>query len=167
LTSAYNNLMDGIKAWKDAYTFAAPFDGKVQFLGFLTNNQFVETGQAVFTVIPKNENRYAQVSLPAAGAGKVKKGQSVIIKLNDFPYLEYGSIEGTVASISLTTKTLKNAAQAVEAYLVKVKLKNGLKTNYGKQLPFKQEARGTAEVITRDKRLIERLFDNLKYVMKE
>lgn len=55
----------------------------------------------------------------------------------------------------------------LETYLVTVKLDSGLMTNYGKKLPFRQESHGTAEIITKDRRLIQRLFDNLKYVIKE
>ncbi len=42
-----------------------------------------------------------------------------------------------------------------------------LKTNYGTVLGFKFEAKGTAEIITNDRRLILRLFDNLKYIIKK
>ncbi|MFC3365094.1 hypothetical protein ACFOG5_18110 [Pedobacter fastidiosus] len=44
---------------------------------------------------------------------------------------------------------------------------NQLTTNYGTTLEAKAEAKGSAEIITNDRRLIERLFDNLKYVMKK
>jgi hypothetical protein len=42
----------------------------------------------------------------------------------------------------------------------------GLKTNYGVELNFHAEAKGTAEIITEDRRLIERFFDNLRYKLK-
>ena len=48
---------------------------------------------------PKNPVN-AQIIIPSHGAGKVYEGQEVIIKLDDYPYLEYGSIEGKVTSIS-------------------------------------------------------------------
>lgn len=45
--------------------------------------------------------------LHASGAGKVKRHDNVIIKLNNFPYTEFGSINGTVASISHNNKRTK------------------------------------------------------------
>ncbi len=51
--------------------------------------------------------------------------------------------------------------------MVLVDFPDQLKTNYGTRLDFKAEAKGTAEIITNDRRLIERLFDNLKYVMEK
>lgn len=167
LLASYNDLNDNITLWEQRYLFKAPFDGKVQFLKFWTDGQFVQTGEPVFTIIPEDDELYGQVSLPAFGAGKVKIGQEAIVKLDDFPYNEYGSVSGVISSISLTTNTEKTQQGNIEAYLVTVKFPKGLTTNYGKKLAFKHESKGTAEIITRDRRLIERLFDNLKYVIEK
>lgn len=161
--SAYNDLEDNIKSWEQKYVFKSPLNGKVQFLKFYTNNQFIQSGEQVFSIVPKEEKAFGQVNLPAMGSGKLKIGQEVLVKLDNFPYLEYGSISGRVNSISLTTSTTKNDKNEVETYMVVVDFPNQLKTNYGAKLNFKAEARGTAEIITNDRRLIMRLFDNLKY----
>ncbi|MBX3255000.1 MAG: HlyD family efflux transporter periplasmic adaptor subunit [Chitinophagaceae bacterium] len=167
LLASYNDLIDNIRLWEQKYLFKAPFKGQAQFLRFWTNNQFVQSGEPVFTIIPDAEIPYGQVSLPAIGAGKVKMGQEVIVKLNDFPYVEYGSITGTISSISLATNTEKTTQGDVEIYLVTVTFPKGLITNYGKTIAFRHESKGTAEIITKDRRLIERLFDNLKYAVNK
>jgi len=167
LISAYNDLIDNIKSWEQRYVFRAPFKGKVQFLKFYHENQFLQSGEQVFTIIPNDEEAIGQVVLPANGSGKVKVGQEVIVKLDNYPYMEYGSIKGRVASISLTSNTEKTDQGNIETYLASVKFDNGLKTNYGKQLDFKAEAKGSAEIITNDRKLIQRLFDNLKYVVNK
>lgn len=167
LISAYNDLVDNIKSWEQRYVFRAPFGGKVQFLKFYNENQFLQNGEQVFTIIPNNEEPLGQVVLPANGSGKVKVGQEVIVKLDNYPYMEYGSIKGHVTSISLTSNTEKTEQGNMETYLALVKFDDGLKTNYGKKLDFKAEAKGSAEIITNDRKLIQRLFDNLKYVVNK
>jgi hypothetical protein len=167
LLASYNDLMDNMALWEERYLFKSPFDGQVQFLKFWTDGQFVQAGEPVFTIVPKVDEPYGQILLPAVGAGKVKVGQEAIIKLNDFPYNEYGSITGIVSGISLTTNTEKTEQGSIEAYLVTVKFPKGLTTNYGKPIAFKHEAKGIAEIITKDRRLIERLFDNLNYVLNK
>ena len=57
----------------------------------------------------------------------------------------------------------KNRKNDIDTYLVLVDFPNKLKTNYGIDLAFK--AKGTAEIITNDRRLIQLIFDNLKYIM--
>ena len=54
----------------------------------------------------------------------------------------------------------------IETYLINVELPNGLTTNYEETLDFKYELGGTADIIVKDRRLIERLFDNLRYRTK-
>jgi hypothetical protein len=165
--SAYNDLVDNMKSWEQKYVFRAPFDGKVQFLKFYNENQFVQAGEQVFTVLPKEGKAFGQVILPAQGSGKIKVGQEVIVKLDNYPYMEYGSIKGKIKSISLTTNTLKTEKSEIETYMVLVDFPDQLTTNYGTTLGFKAEAKGTAEIITNDRKLIQRLFDNLKYILKK
>lgn len=47
-------------------------------------------------------------------------------------------------------------------YLVEAELPNGFHTTYGQQFPFKFELKGSAEIATRDRRLLEQIFDYLK-----
>lgn len=167
LISAYNDLVDNIKIWEQKYLFKAPFSGKVQFLKFYTENHFITTGEQVFTIVPKQDRAFGQVFLPAQGTGKIREGQEVIVKLDDYPYMEYGSISGKVGSVSLTTSLVRNDKSDIEAYLITVDFPNQLVTNYGAKLRFKAATKGTAEIITNDRRLIQRLFDNLKYVVNK
>ncbi|WP_443936487.1 HlyD family secretion protein [Pedobacter sp. MW01-1-1] len=167
LISAFNDLTDNIKMWKQKYVFESPFDGKVQFLKFYTENQFVQSGEQVFTIIPKQETVLGQLIVPAQGAGKIKEHQEVIVKLDNFPYNEYGSVTGRVRSISLTTNTTKTEKSDVDTYQILVDFPQQLKTNYGTVLSAKAEAKGSAEIITNDRRLIQRLFDNLKYALNK
>lgn len=166
VVSSYNELNDNLKSWKQKYLFHAPFKGRVQFLKFWTDNQFVQAGESVFTIVPLEDQAIGQLLLPVRGAGKVKVGQEVIVKLDDYPYLEYGSVKGLIKSISLTTNAIATTDGNLEMYLVSVDLPNQLKTNYGASLNFKSEAKGVAEIVTADRKLIERLFDNIKYKLK-
>lgn len=167
LLSAYNDLLDNLKLWEQKYVFKAPFQGRVEYLKFWSNNQYIQTGEEAFTIVPLENKILGQVQLPTLGAGKIKNGCEVIIKLDNYPYMEYGSIKGKVKSISLTTKTVKTENQgSTEAYLVLVELPDNLATNYGSKLEFKYELKGTADIIANDRRLIERLFDNLRYRMQ-
>lgn len=166
LISSYNDLLDNIKSWEQKYVLKAPMNGRVEFLKFLTNNQFIQSGEEIFSIIPDKNTILGQMLLPATGAGKVKNDSPVIIKLDNYPYMEYGSVDGRVSSISLVTKAEQIANTHVDTYLITIGLPQGLTTNYGKKLDFRYEIKGMAEIIVNDRRLIERLFDNLKYRIK-
>lgn len=163
LSSNLHSLKDEIKAWENSYVLKAPFTGKLEMMDFLSDEMFVVSGKPLFSLIPEKQNAFGQMYLPANGAGKVKQGSKVKIKLLDFPYNEYGSIEGKVESVSLVSSVYGSDANAVKVYLIKVALPEGLKTNFGQTLPFKYGMLGEADIIVREKRLLQRLFDNLKY----
>lgn len=162
LVSTYTDLMNNLKAWEQKYCFKSPLNGRVQYLNFWTNGQFVQSGEAIFSILPTTKNLIGEVYLPISGAGKVEPGQEVVLKLESFPYQEYGTIKGKVKSVSLSTNSLQAANGRIDTYLVLVDLPEQLTTNLGNKLKTKSELKGSAEIIVHKRRLLQRLFDNLK-----
>lgn len=163
LQAGKNELTNTIDVWKKKYVTYAPLSGRVEYLGFWRENSFIQSGEELFSVIPVKNEIEGEVIIPSVGAGKVKEGLSVNVKLDNFPYDEYGSIRGVVKSISHITNNIQTNNGNVNTYRVVVSFPQGSKTNYGNQLSLNFETKGTAEIITRKKQLIHRLFDNLKY----
>lgn len=52
-------------------------------------------------------------------------------------------------------------------YVVDIALPDGLTTNYGRTLPLTREMKGSAEIITDDLRLLERLIMPLRKIFME
>jgi len=77
--------------------------------------------------------------------------------LANYPNQEFGMLVGKIKNISLISDKNGN-------YLIDVSLPNNLITTYNKELAFKQEMQGTAEIITEDLRLAERFFYQLRSV---
>ncbi|WKD85754.1 Colicin V secretion protein CvaA [Polaribacter huanghezhanensis] len=157
---SYYQLKKSIKDWEKQFVLKSSIKGKVTFLSFWSENQTVQTGNLVFTIIPiKNSSYVGKINAPAANSGKIKKGQRVQIKLANFPSDEFGEINGRVKTISIVPDEKGN-------YLIDVALPKKLITTYGRTIEFKQEMKGTAEIVTEDLRLIERFFYQLKNILK-
>ena len=160
IEQSYNTLLNSVKQWKQQYVFISSICGTVAFTIFRSENQNITIGDKVFTIIPEKESKIiGRIIMPMQGSGKVKSGQKVNIKFYNFPYMEFGMVTGKVKSISL----ISNESN----YVVEVEFPNGLKTNYGKVLPFNQEMKGSAEIITEDIRLLERFFNPIKAIIKK
>ena len=157
-----NELSNALNLWKERYLQYAPIKGEVEYLGFWRNNSFIQSGQELFSIIPDKNNILGEVMIPSFGAGKVKIGQTANVKINNYPYDEYGLLKGVVKSVSRITNKVQTKNGTGDAYLVVVAFPEGTVTNFGKQLSLDFESKGTAEIITKRKQLIERLFDNLK-----
>lgn len=153
-------LQNVINSWELNYCLISPINGKITFTTYRTENLYVAQGDNVFTVVPEeSDDLLGKAYLPVYRSGKVKAGQRVIIRFNNYPDQEFGFVEGLVSSVSLVPSD--------ESYLVEITLPNGLNTNYGKELPASQEMKATADIVTEDLRLIERFFMPLKKVLKE
>lgn len=162
LLAKRNVLKDNIARWFETYVVKSPINGKIEYLGFWRENVFVTSSKELFSIIPNKSTPVGEVYIPISGAGKVRVGQDVDVRISDFPYNEYGYIKGRVKTISEIPNKYQTNDGMLETYLVIVDFPEGLKTNFGKELNVSFEAKGVANVITKPKRLIQRLFDNLK-----
>ncbi len=157
---SFNQLKKAIKDWEYLYVLQSNIDGKVSFLNVWNTNQTVNQGDLVFTIIAsENSSFIAKLKTPAQNSGKIKIGQTVNIKLENYPDTEFGVLNGTVKNISLVPNN--NGL-----YLIDVDIPEKLITSYNKEIEFKQEMIGSAEIITEDLRLIERFFYQFREVLK-
>ena len=130
-----------------------PIDGTVDMMQFISSNQFIKQGEPIFSVLPNNNKYVAQLLVPPIGAGKIKVGQNVSIKLASFPYQEYGKLEGKIQAMSLIPTQ--------NYYLIVAELPNGLKSDTGNILVLSKNMIGQAEIITNKRSLLSKLFSKI------
>lgn len=156
LKNAVEQLQVSLTSWEQHYLLVAPLSGKLTFMSVWSKNQNMTAGESVFVIAPKEGAQpVGKALLPIQGSGKVKAGQAVNIRLNNYPDQEFGYVKGKVRSVS-PVPTAENV------YVVDIELPQGMRTNYGKELPLTRELKGVAEIITEDMRLIERLLSPLR-----
>lgn len=157
---AFYQLKKAVKDWQLQYVFTSSVSGKVSFLQIWSENQFIQSGETMFSIVPTDTKSFiGKVKAPAQNSGKLKVGQKVNIRLANYPDREFGIIEGKVNNISLTPDKEGNL-------LIDVALPKGIQTSYKKDIDFQQEMTGTADIITEDLRLIERLLYQFRDVFK-
>ncbi|HYF29911.1 MAG TPA: HlyD family efflux transporter periplasmic adaptor subunit [Chitinophagaceae bacterium] len=147
---AMNELDAKVKQWEELYLIKSPIEGKLALFSYWANNQFIESGQEIASVIPGNKDYIVRAKVPVAGSGKIKLGQKANIKLDNYPFNEYGMLNGKVKAVSLIPKE--------NNYNVLVEIPPHLVTTYNKRIDFKQEMSGQVEIITDDIRFLDRCF---------
>ncbi|SHG09513.1 HlyD family secretion protein [Flavobacterium johnsoniae] len=161
MAQSFFQLKKVIKDWELAYALKSSISGKVTFLQIWTENQTINSGDNVFSIIPDAKNGFiGKVKAPALNSGKIKIGQRVNIRLANFPDKEFGVLKGKIQNISLVPDKDGNL-------LIDVALPNGLKTSYNRQITFQQEMKGSAEIVTEDLRLIERILYQFKSIFEQ
>ena len=157
---SFYQLKKAIKDWELNYVFRSSIKGTVSFLQIWSENQTINAGENMFAIIPSTEKGYiGKVKAKAQNSGKLQIGQKVNIRLANYPDREFGVIEGKLKTISLTPDKEGNL-------LLDIELPNGLQTSYNKQINFQQEMKGTADIITEDLRLLERLLYQFRDIFR-
>jgi multidrug efflux pump subunit AcrA (membrane-fusion protein) len=157
--SSFENLKSQLLLWEKNYAFVAPVNGELVFAGAWTQNQQINSGDQVFSVIPdENGDFIARGGIPLQGSGKVKTGDRVNIRLSNYPYQEYGVLQGEVLHVS--------AIPAGDHFPFQIRLNNQLKTTYNTNLGHHAMLDGVAQIITEDISLFNRMMNPLRSLRK-
>jgi multidrug resistance efflux pump len=160
LTQSIRSLLSQIETWEQKYLITAPISGKVSLFNFWTKNQNIAEGNVVLSIVQPNKQKViAKLVVPVANSGKLRLGQLVNIKLNNYQFQEYGMLKGYVKNISLMPQD--------DNYAIEVALPDRLKTSYNKQLEYKEEMRGSADIITEDLSVFNRVFYEFRKLMNK
>lgn len=160
LKQARISLIEEMDLWYKMNCFVAPFEGTIQYNLPIVDEQFIAQTTELFTITPHQKNEIVcQVLIPMAGMGKVAIGQKTIIRLQHYPEEEFGILKGKIKSISPTPNKDKN-------YMINVALEQGMKTSYGKEVAYQPNMEGTADIVTKDKSFLHRIFEQLLKLIK-
>ena len=158
LATAIDQARTAIEEWKQKYALISPMDGTLTYNDYWKVNQNVTEGSKVFSIVSNtSDSIIAKIKIPLEGAGKVQPGQRVNIRLDGYPYLEYGFLTGKVVSLSTMYSDTGE-------YTATVSLPTPLRTSYHYDIIMGGDLSGVAEVITQDISLAERLIHPLRYI---
>ena len=155
-----------ICSWSLSCLLTSPMDGLVSFVRKWDKGQFISAGESFVTVVPSEEQSpVGIVKVPQASFGKVCTGQKVNVRLNGYPYMEYGLLVGEIGYLSSVPEAAAGS-QTEPQYTAEIVFPDGMVTTYGRELRLIQKMDGTAEIITQDRRLIMRFLDPVAALFK-
>jgi len=153
LVFAQQNLLNEISEWEDKNIIKSPVAGSLSYNQVWGEHQNVNEGDVVFTIVPyMRKDLLGKCIVPVQNSGQINKGQKVYLKLDNYPYREWGMIKASVNSIS----DVPSRAE-VPTYIVYLDV-DSLVTSYGKELILHQELIGTAEIVLEEVTLLKRIF---------
>ncbi|MBK7873325.1 MAG: HlyD family efflux transporter periplasmic adaptor subunit [Saprospiraceae bacterium] len=161
LKSQFIKMQETVQAWKKQYLVVAPIKGMVAFTNNKVNiseQQFILKDVELMSVVPtESTETIGNMFLSLDGSGKVDTGQQVVVKLKSYPFYEYGAVMGRV-------KWKGKIPTDDDKIPVQIDFPKGLLTTRDKLIEPAQEMNGTAEIITSDKRLIDKIFENMRKI---
>lgn len=136
----------------------APASGRILTLNVRQTGELLQAGQQLAEIAPQNQPLILSALLPSQEVGFVKVGMPVQVKLDAFPYQDYGVIAGRVSKLSLNSKPIENAGLF---YQVDIALEKHAIRAKGETIKFRPGQTGTAEIVTR-RRILDILLDPIK-----
>ena len=91
----FERLKSEIKRWKQKYLIIAPVAGKISMPNIWSDQKYLKANEEVLAIVPEEGagRIIGKAILPFVGSGKVEKGMLVNIRLDGYPYQEFGSVQ--------------------------------------------------------------------------
>jgi hemolysin D len=141
----------------------APVAGTVTTLKVHNSGEVAQAGQTIAEISPAGAPLVLSALLPSREAGLVRKGMTVQIKLDSFPYQDYGIVSGKVTSVSPDAEVQE---QVGAVYQVEIALDRHSVVHDHQTIPFKAGQTANAEIIVRQQRIIEVLLEPIRQIQK-
>jgi adhesin transport system membrane fusion protein len=86
----------------------SPVEGVVKAMDVVNVGEVVQPGETIMLIVPSEDRLVVEAHLPIADIGYVQPGQRAVVKLASRDAGRYGSLEGTVKTISPDTFTAQD-----------------------------------------------------------
>ncbi|MBL1178311.1 HlyD family efflux transporter periplasmic adaptor subunit [Pantanalinema sp. GBBB05] len=126
----------------------------------------VQPGQLVAQIAPEHVPLVLRATMSSRESGFLKVGMPVKLKFDAYPFQDYGIVEGRVAWIAPNSKSTETPQGNIQTFDIEVQLNQPYLQTGDKRIALTPGQTATAEVIVRQRRIIDFLLDPFKEVCK-
>ncbi|MBW4509396.1 MAG: HlyD family efflux transporter periplasmic adaptor subunit [Scytonematopsis contorta HA4267-MV1] len=144
----------------------SPVDGVVFDLPIKKPGTVVQPGQVIAQIAPKKIPLVLKANIPSQQSGFLKQGSLVKIKFDAYPFQDYGVLSGRVIRVSPDSKLVETSQGKIETFELDISLDKPYIQSGNKRIPLTPGQTATAEVIVRQRRLIDFILDPFKKLQK-
>lgn len=140
----------------------ATVNGRVFQLPIQRAGSVVQPGTMIAEIAPQGSPLIIRAQMATNESGFLRKGLPVKLKFDAYPFQDYGIVEGKLLEISPTTIQVETSNGKVAAYDLEIALKQNCIPSGNKCITLHPGDTATAEVIVRQRRIIDFLLDPFK-----
>jgi hemolysin D len=153
----------------------SPVDGIVQQLAVHTVGGVVQPAQPLMVIVPDGSEVEVEAQVLNKDIGFVREGQAVRVKLEAYPFTDYGLVEGRVETISRDAVQQEAAAAGGDGkpvagglvYTARIRLSRSWIEARGRRQPIGPGLAVQAEIKTGERRIIQYLLSPISQIMDE
>lgn len=144
----------------------APVSGTLFQLPIERAGAVVQPSTLIAEIAPKNSSLILRAQMATSESGTLSEGMAVKMKFDAYPFQDYGVVEGRLSRISPTSKVTETSQGAIATFDIEIELtQTCIKTSKG-CTPLTPGQTATAEVIVRQRRIIDFILDPFKKLQK-
>lgn len=91
--------VEGLRDEIELRTIRAPVAGRLAEVARLAPTSVVEAGDRLFTVVPDGDLRLRASFDVADALGRIRPGQTAVVRLDGFPWSQFGTLEAAVVRV--------------------------------------------------------------------
>lgn len=140
-------------------TIHAPVNGTIFELPIQQPGAVLQPGRAVAQLAPKGSTLIFRAQMPSSESGFLKVGMPVKLKFDAYPFQDYGIVPAHLHWVSPDTKKTQTPQGEVENFELEIRLDQSYIQAQNKHIVLTPGQSATAEVITRQRRIIDFILD--------
>jgi HlyD family secretion protein len=144
----------------------APVSGMIFQLPIQKPGEVVQVGTMVAEIAPINSPLILRAQIATTESGFLRKGLPVKIKFDAYPFQDYGIMPGKLVKISPNAVEVDTPNGKVAVYNLDIALKQNCLPSTNSCIPLHPGDTATAEVVVRQRRIIDFLLDPFKKLQK-
>lgn len=156
-------LLDRGRTELEQANLRSPVEGLVSNLTIPKPGEVAQAGQTVAEITPYDTPVVLLAWLPSEQSGLVKPGMSVNVKLDSFPYQDYGVLVGKLIKISPDAQFREGIGNV---YRVEITLQKTSITDEEKSINLRPGESAKAEIVVRQRRIISLFLEPIMKLQK-
>jgi HlyD family secretion protein len=168
------NLIKSLQYQRQQRVLYAPASGTLFQLLILHPGAVVQPGQTIAQIAPKTARLLLRARMDNKQTGFLKVGLPAKVKFDAYPFQDYGIMPGRISWISPTSSqpaptsspTATASATAASSFEVEIELAQPFIEAQGKNIALKAGQTATAEVVVRQRRVIDLFLDPFRKLKK-
>lgn len=150
----YNGSIIGfLNDGKKKQPIISPESGIIESVNTFAQNAAVSVGDTILSIRPGASEYYAQMELPQQYYSKIYEGQPTIMRLDVYPYKEYGAL---YAKLSRINPLIRGGSFVLRTTILKDSTEQG-----ASRLLLQPGMTGEVHLIIRNQRFLQKLYQNL------
>ncbi|WP_375502894.1 HlyD family efflux transporter periplasmic adaptor subunit [uncultured Nostoc sp.] len=136
----------------------APISGTIYNINVNAGKGTVQSGEELLSILPEGKEPVLEVYLPNQYRGFVDEGMKAKVKIDAFPYQEFGIIDGAVIYVS-PNAVVKDKTYGKSVFPTRIKLNKLSVVTRGQEKKLTSGMEATGEIVMRQKSVLSLLIE--------